>query len=209
MRKVCVLYEDQRGPTRGFGLHELVKACVSDALPDPPRWKVNAALADCRPLKGDTKLLEACRRDVDLIASDGRAVVAVFDNDKIRELLRLPANASDVRVVQAILKGGTVFERLFIVLLKQNMESVIAAAAQCDKSLSQERIKLAVRHKDPLERDAILTELSSERNRPIRECMLDKVPSLRTLVDLLCRQLMPAQGRRRKKRARGRRAVLR
>jgi|GEM_PF-2041555 len=209
MRRVCVLYEDQRGPTKGFGLHELVKACVSDALHEQPRWRVNAALEDFRPLKGDTKLLEACRRDIDLLAADGRSVVAVFDNDKIRLLLKLAASAPDEAVVRAILKGGKMSERLSIVLLKQNMESVIEAAAQCDKSLDPKRIKLAVRHKDPLERDALLTELASERARPTRECMLDTLPSLLKLVELLCRLMVPAQGRRKKKSTRERRRTSR
>lgn len=209
MRKVCVLYEDQRGPTKGFGLHELVKACVSDALPEQPRWRVNTALEDVRPLKGDTKLLEACRRDIDLIASDGRSVVAVFDNDKIRKLLKLAARAPDEAVVQAILKGGKGAERLSIVLLKQNMESVIEAAAQCDKSIDPNRIKLAVRHKDPLERDILLTELASDRSRPTRDCMLGALPSLQQFVALLCRLMQPAQSRRQKKSARRHRRIAR
>jgi hypothetical protein len=197
IRRVCVLYEDQRGPTKGFGLHELVKACVGDALPEHPRWRINAALEDCRPLKGSAKLLEACRRDIDLIANDDRRVVAVFDHDRIHQLLRLPKNASDKQIVQTILAGGKKAHRLSIVLLKRNMESVLQAAAQCDESIALDRIKRAVQHKDPLERDAILNELSSERARSVRDCILDQVPSLRTLIEVLSTQLTRPKGRRR------------
>lgn len=197
IRQVCVLYEDQRGPTKGFGLHELVKACVRDALPEHPRGRIDAALDDCRPLKGSAKLLEACRRDIDLIANDGRSVVAVFDYDRIHQLLQLPKNASDKQVVQAILEGGKRAHRPSIVLLKRNMESVLQAAAQCDKSIASDRVKRAVQHKDPLERDAILGELSSDRSRSVRDCILDKVPSLQALIEVLCSLLKRSKGRRR------------
>ncbi len=56
MQRVCVLYEDQRGPRQGFGLHALVKACVSDALAEPQRHLIEKALSDYRPLKGYANL---------------------------------------------------------------------------------------------------------------------------------------------------------
>ena len=189
MRPICVLYEDQRGPRQGFGLHALVKACVADALADQPRHLIEKALSDYRPLKGDTKLLGACREELDLIASDGRPVVAVFDNDKIRHLLKLSAKAPDEHVEREIRKGGSRPDRLFIILLKQNMESVLTAAHECDPRIDAERVKLATVKKDVLERDAILTSVSGERFRAIRDCILQKLPSFQALVGLLCTQL--------------------
>jgi hypothetical protein len=197
MRKVCVLYEDQRGPTKRFGLHELVKACVYDLLGETEPWRVQQALADCRPMKGSAKLLEACRRDIDLIASDGRSVVAVFDNDEIRTDLKLPRNAPDERVVQKIREGGKNTDRLFIVLLKQNMETILEAVRDCDRSVEPRSIELALK-KHMLERDILLTDLTSALKRPVRECILEKVPSFRDLVELLCREIRPPTKSRRK-----------
>lgn len=197
MRRVCVLYEDQRGPTRGFGLHELVKACVRDALKDSSRREVDGALDDCRPMKGMPKLLKACRQDIDLIADDGRSVIAVFDNDEIRADLKLARNASDGLVIQRIREGGMHSDRLFIVLLKQNMESVIQAVRQCDGSIDPKRLDSALK-KNLLERDALLNGLTVELKRPIRDCIQEQMPSFRALVELLCQEIAPrskARGR--------------
>jgi hypothetical protein len=199
MQRVCVLYEDQRGPRQGFGLHALVKSCVSDALAGQPRHLIEKALSDYRPLKGYANLLKACREELDLIASDGCPVVAVFDNDQIRHLLKLPQKAPDERVIQEIRKGGSKSDRLFVLLLKQNMESVLHAAHECDPSIDPHRIELATARKDLLERDAILASLTSERLRAVRDCIRQKLPSFQMLVELLCRH-MQAPSRTRKSR---------
>ena len=185
---LTILYEDQRGQRQGFGLHTLVKACVFDAI-NGERHRIEGALSDYRPLKGVDNVLKACREDFDLIAADGRTVVAVLDNDAIRHKLKLPPTAKDAQVEQAIRKGCQAPERLLIALIKENMESVIEAAATCDPGLDPKRVERAIKRKELLERDAILTEFSRERARPLRDCVLGKVPSLQSLVDLLLRIL--------------------
>ncbi|WP_437549637.1 hypothetical protein WME97_04010 [Sorangium sp. So ce367] len=186
---VTILYEDQRAHGNSFGLHTLVKACVHDAL-SGDRYRIEKMLADARPLKGVQNVLRACREELDLIAIDGRDVIAVIDNDAIRHHLKLPRMASHANVEQEIRKGCRAPDRLFIVLLVQNTESVLTAAAECDASLDPRRIERAVEHKDMLERDAIFFE----RARMRRDCVLDKMPSLRTLIDLLVSKLRPAAG---------------
>ncbi|WP_437297867.1 hypothetical protein [Sorangium sp. So ce426] len=121
-------------------------------------------------------------------------MIAVIDNDAIRHHLKLPRMASHADVEQEIRKGCRAPDRLFIVLLVQNTESVLTAAAECDASLDPRRVERAVEHKDMLERDAIFLELSRERARMRRDCVLDKMPSLRTLIDLLVSKLRPAAG---------------
>jgi hypothetical protein len=181
---ITILYEDQRGATKGFGLHAFVKACVLDVI-NGERRHVETALDDARPLKGVTNVLHACRVDIDLIAADGRSVVAVIDDDAIRHHLKLPRDASDARVEQEIKKGSRAPAQLSIVLLKRNTESVLEAAATCDPTLDAERLVRAIEQKDLLERDTLFAELSRERARPIRDCILGRMPSLRALVDLL------------------------
>jgi hypothetical protein len=187
---LTILYEDARGQTNGFGLHTLVKACVHDAI-NGDRHRIERMLNDARPLKGVQNVLQACREDIDLIAADGRTVIAVIDNDAIRHHLRLPRTASEAQVEQAIKKGCRAPDRLRIALLVQNTESVLEAAAACDPSIDRNRIERAVKHKDLLERDAILTELSRERARSARDCVLGRMPSLRALVDFLGGMLSP------------------
>jgi hypothetical protein len=197
MRQVCVLYEDERAPQKGFGLHELAKACVRDHFEHQPREDIDEALKDCRPLGGDTKVLKKFREDVDTIAADGRPVVAVFDNDRIRRLLKLPAKATDARVIEELLKD-TSSERLHVILLNRNMESVIKAAHECDPSIDKERVDLAIKQKDRLERDAILARLTGAQFRAVRDCIREKLPSFQELVDLLC-ELIQRPARSRKK----------
>jgi len=196
MRQVCVLYEDQRGPQRSFGLHELAKACVRDRLEAQPRHEIDQALNDCRPLRGDSNVLKKFHEDVDDIAADGRPIVAVFDNDRIRRLLKLPAKATDAQVRQEIRKG-TFSDRLHVILLNRNMESVIKAAHECDPSINQGSVDLAIKKKDRLERDAILARLTGAQFRAVRDCVREKLPSFQDLVDLLCELIQsPARSRR-------------
>lgn len=185
---LTILYEDQRGQRQGFGLHTLVKACVFDVI-NGERHRVEGALSDYRPLKGVDNVLKACRQDFDLIAADGRTLVAILDSDAIRSKLKLPKAATDAHVEQAIRKGCQAPERLLVVLIKENTESVIEAAAACDPGIDRGRVERAVKHKELLERDAILTEISWERARALRDCVLGKVPSLQSLVELLLRLL--------------------
>lgn len=197
MLQVCVLYEDQRGPQRSFGLHELAKACVRDRLEARPRHEIDQALNDCRPLRGDSNVLKKLHEDVDNIAADGRPVVAVFDNDRIRRLLKLPAKATDAQVLQEIRKG-TSSDRFHVILLNRNLESVIKAAHECDPSISQERLDLAIKKKDRLERDAILAGLTGAQFRAVRDCIREKLPSFQELVDRLCELIQrPARSRKR------------
>jgi hypothetical protein len=191
---VTILYEDQRGDTQGFGLHAFVKACVFDVM-NGERHAIEGALKDGRPLKGAGNLLRACREEIDLIAPDGRHVVAVFDDDKIRGLLKLPGSAPAERVHKEILKGCRAPGELSVALLKDNMESVIDAAGICAPTIDKKRIERASKNKDLLERDAILTELSRERERPARACILKEMPSLAALIELLCKTLRAASHR--------------
>ncbi|HZF52726.1 MAG TPA: hypothetical protein VE093_28920 [Polyangiaceae bacterium] len=197
---VTILYEDQRSAATGFGLHAFVKSCVFDIL-NGERHSIEGALNDARPQKGAGNLLRTCREDIDLIAPDGRRVVAVFDDDKIRGLLKLPRSATAERVHKEIRKGCKAPGQLDVILLKDNMESVIDAAGLCAPSIDKKRIEQASKSKDLLERDRILIELSHERERPSRECILKKMPSLAALIDLLCEALRaaPHRGSARKK----------
>lgn len=187
---LTILYEDQRGEAKGFGLHTLVKACVFD-LVNGERHRVEGTLRDARPLKGVQNVLRACRADFELIAADGRSVIAVIDNDAIRHHLELPRGATRERVEQEIKRGCASPDRLFVALIEENTESILEAAGACDPGLDGDRLRRAVEHKDLLERDAIFGEISRERARPVRDCVLAQVKSLQALVRLVESLLTP------------------
>jgi hypothetical protein len=179
--RIVILYEDQRGPTKDFGLHKLVEACVFDVI-HGERHLLGRAL-EGRPMKGDSQLLKSCREDVADISPGGHPVFAVFDNDKVRRLLKLPREADEETVVQAIKKGATAPDQLAIVLIEKNMESVVEAAGACDPSLGAGILDDALRKKNLAARDIVLKEPAKGGKRSVRDCILDKVPSLKRLID--------------------------
>jgi hypothetical protein len=77
--RIVILYEDKRGPTKDFGLHKLIEACIYDIV-DGQRHVLVRAL-EGRQSNGDSKLLRVCRQDIGDISPKGHPVVAVFDNN--------------------------------------------------------------------------------------------------------------------------------
>ncbi|WP_224371946.1 hypothetical protein [Hyalangium versicolor] len=174
-KPVTLLYEDQGGIRKEFGLHNLVIAMVNDLLGNDFSRLKREALKDGRPLKGNAKLLQEIKdpRQLDRLMGHGRPVIAVFDADK-------PPLPSD-----ELKKLGT--ERLHICLLESNMETVIQASADCEPTLAQDLITSALRHKDLNSRDRILNRLAFAPHSQARDCVRGKVPSLSSLCELVVR----------------------
>ena len=138
-----ILYEDTRGATQGFGLHDLVMACVADEL--GVGLVETKRMAEGRPLKGVANLLKACR-DVRRLAPRGEHIIAVIDNDQIRaQLSDMDPRADDATVIRTIREKSNCPEQLDVILLYKNTESVIEAARDCGADSSAETIALALR----------------------------------------------------------------
>jgi hypothetical protein len=187
-----ILYEDQRGPSNKFGLHKFVLRCLCDqsAVAPDDQYRVDATI-DGRQLKGNSKLLHAVRNDLPNIAANGRPVIAMFDNDRIRDLLKLPDNTLDDEVCAAIHPGcGT---QLHVVLLKENTESILLAAEACARktgvALDPDMLQQAIKKKEPPARDALFIRISKAEHRELRDCIREKVASLTPLIDHLARIL--------------------
>jgi len=181
---ITCLYEDKRGPSMGFGLHKFIKACVFDEV-DGNRRIFEKLLDDCRPMNGNSKLLKTCREDLNDIAFDGRKIIAVFDDDRVRDLLKLPPEATDVEVVTAVLEECPSPGNLLVFLLERNMETVIEQISGCDASVGERLVRKAL-DKDREARDVLLDRASRERYRMLRECVLEANPSLKKLVKRIC-----------------------
>jgi hypothetical protein len=181
-----LLYEDQMGPNRQYGLHVFVMACVFD-LVNGLRYRIEHRV-DSRPLKGNGNLLKSTRTESSKIAADGRALFSIFDNDRVRDLLQLPSTASDSQVRQAILAGCAAQPAPSIFLLRENTESVLAAALRCDSSLDATLFDLAI-GKSLAERDVAFKRLATRATRETRDCILSAVPSVNELVQALAGRL--------------------
>jgi hypothetical protein len=192
-----VLYEDQRGPEKEFGLHNLVLACVSDELGgDVFALRLQEKLHG-RPMKGIGNLLRSCRRDIRRIGPQGQPVLAVIDDDKIRQQLRhegLSATADSDAVANAIRAPDKCVapEQLEVVLLKDNTESVILAAKLCDDTLPAVTVEQALQ-KDLNARDRIFNRLAWAANRAVRDCIRRKMATFDSLVNVLSARVTAVQ----------------
>lgn len=189
-----VMYEDQRVSGKPFSMHDFIMRCAYDAsnVPDEMLYKIEGRI-DGRAMKGNSKLLQAMHRDVHHIAADGRAVFAIFDNDRVRELLDLPKNATEEQVESAIrAKCPGQRETVHITLLRENTESILEAAKECDVDARHDQTTFdrALR-KEPAARDVIFTNLSKVAERTIRDCILGKLPSLRSLIERIADLIRP------------------
>jgi hypothetical protein len=189
-RLAILLYEDQHGPTKQFGLHKFIMRCVCDECGVAPeqQYKVFGSVEE-RPMKGDSKVLRALWNDLPNIAAKGEMVIAILDNDKIREALGLAKQAPDDKVCETILAkcAGPVH----IVLLKENTESILRAARECGGVNDTDLFERAVTAKEPPARDIIFGNISKLAAKNIRDCIRDKIGSLGPLINRVATSLAP------------------
>lgn len=181
--QVTILYEDQLNKStrpEEFGPHLLLIACVWDEI-DGKHHELAKAMKDCRPMKGSSKLLGTCKKDIEDITRDGRNALAVFDRDRAAHLLHLPRESSDEDIISSIMEACGLPERLYVLLLEENIESLIRAAGECDRSISREKIAKAL-CKKMNERDLVFRAVFKQDKRDIRNCILEEVPSFREIV---------------------------
>jgi hypothetical protein len=116
--KLLVLWEDQAAIPNNFGPHELLLRLVADA-------------------RGREERLDQVKRHVQAIACRGNSNVppksraitgprlVVLDNDKVRRLLRLPADEPEDRVL-AQLATACAVDPSSVALLHDSIEDVLA-----------------------------------------------------------------------------------
>ena len=179
-----ILYEDNRGAEKGFGLHALVMACVADDL--GVEMFTLTRKFDGRPMNGVANLVRSCRRDIHRLAPQGQTVFALIDDDRIRDHLSgVDVRAEEEVVVRALKGQSDAPAQLEIFLLKKNTETVIEAAKHCDRSLPDEAVAQAL-GKNLAQRDRILNNVARTGVRAVRDCIRGQVPALHRLVTARC-----------------------
>jgi hypothetical protein len=180
-----ILYEDDRGPEKQFGLHRLVLACVADDL-RVDTFTLTGKL-DGRPMKGVANVLKSCRSDVRRLGPKGQKVFALIDDDHVRDHLPGIDPRADTETVSRMIKAQSdMAAQLEVILLKKNTETVIEAAKQCDPQIPAEAVAEALR-KHLAQRDRILNNVARNANRAVRDCIRGKVAALDQLVGALAR----------------------
>ena len=180
--RVTVLYEDQshKGLVKDFGLHALLLACLADEIGDHEQRRVLANRVTANLKKGNEKLYTACADEVPILTSDGSLAIALFDTDRLQDMTRIPKGATESEVLDHI-RNLAPAANLIALPLRKNLESVIRAAVKCDPSLAA-KAQPAL-EKSLNERDKFFQGIAAAPSRTLRDCILSKVESLKTLRD--------------------------
>lgn len=181
MTKILVIYEDARAAAGEFGPHELILGCVGDEVGK----RVHELRQHVRgiPMNGVPKVLAALT-DADRLrglAPGGIPILALIDADRIRN--HIPQGLRGAADLEAAIRSRfSEPERLTVVLLDRNLETVIVAIGDCDE---RELVEEALR-KDINARDRLLGKLGNDPvRRPIRDCVRKAVPSFDRAVGVV------------------------
>lgn len=185
-----VLWEDQYAESspRSFGPHQLLLQLVADEVSaGRDGWSYKHEI-ECRPQKGNANLLKSCRK-VDDVAPDCHPVIAVFDADKIRGPLRLSATATNDEVVAAIVHATRPpANKLHVVLLDPNIEAVVNVAFHgLATGQSSGPAQPTNPPKDRITRDRILMNAASPQMRGVRARIVESLPTVAYLRDVVLR----------------------
>lgn len=184
MTAILVLYEDSRGAKGEFRPHDFFVGCVADSTNGDQHDLKRRARA--YPVKGVGKLLSHLRDldDLDHLAPGGAPILAVLDNDHVREHFPPAAGLPASQAAAAIRSSSSHPERLTVVLLEHNMESVVEAMRTCGEKAT-ELIAGALR-KGLNERDQLFGKVAHDPARkPIRDCVREKMQSAEQIVQAI------------------------
>lgn len=180
-QRIAVLYEDQLATAKpkNFGPHVLMLACLADRI-GRDREQLTRHIEPL-PRKGVDKLISTCAQPGfgDLYAR----VVAVCDDDRVREHLGLPVRACKTQVRAALVSRCSWPERLHPVVLERNLETLVDAVC---RALGRAPPTSKPR---PPERDGILLHLAFQGTTAQRDELRHHMPSFGYLVERLARIL--------------------
>lgn len=172
---ITVLWEDARGVvSSGFGPHELLVSCVADEIGCPRA--VPGRIIRSVPKKGNGNVLRTLLRDLDGRLARHGPVLAVFDQDRVRELW--PEGARPTNCYTAI---HAAFEEkapgsYLLLLIERNTETLIEAACRVL------RIPVPSSKPSPDQRDLPLIRIAREADRSRRDDLRGMVPSYDRIV---------------------------
>lgn len=192
-RRVLVLMEDQMDDgqkTHQHGPTVLLKGCLADRLCEEKGvqfWDAlySAPLRDgllVKACKGDTKVRSACCQGLDHHQRLGR-VVAMVDRDKLHRPLNVRKSACRVELLGAFLKTCPRPDEVEVVLLENNMETVLRVVADLLRASDEER-RQAIEEKELNVRDRLLQRIATKETlQPERAKLCELVPSWGRLVE--------------------------
>jgi hypothetical protein len=184
MPPIVILYEDaavRGGQVKDYGPHLLVRQCVADRL-GKQLWELRQL--DANPRNGASNIRLDCKQNPPAIGRAGGRVFAVYDFDQIHQEVKLSSSACKEQLKEVLKKECAWQDRLTIVFLERNIETVVEAVCSCASGRIPEDQRLkAIKHKRLNARDLILKRVLGPSDRALREAVLHEVPSFAYLVD--------------------------
>ena len=171
LRHVTVIYEDRRSQVPEYGPHKFLMACVRDRSIQEHPDLVLGDRVRARVAKGNSKLLKYLM-DLNTDEPDGRQVVAIFDDDKIRDLAGLPGDACKAETIKTLRSKMDAPARVTLVLLARNIESVLEAIQRCAPDLVAPEVFQRALNKKPNERDLVFLKASERERSALRAAIL-------------------------------------
>lgn len=181
---VAVLYEDKRGPRKRFGFHRFICQCVLDRLPG---FAINVYQAEnlVTPIvcKGNGNVFEKCKEGLERLANRYRRVIAVYDQDKLPELLKLTGPQCRNTLREKLAEECQPRESLEIVFINKNLESVIEAIRDSGlASFVDANVFAEALNKQMDARDRLFIKCATQSTKEVREKLLELLPDVKRLI---------------------------
>lgn len=190
---VIVFYEDQRGERGDFGFHRFICQLVIDrAGIDKDVYKVERSLIEGIPLKGNGNVWRRCMKDLPLLSSRVRKVIAVYDEDKLGKLLGLTGVQCRMTLRNGLMEPCEPKNAIEVVLIKDNIETVIKAIRD-SRLVSFINAKIFDRAlgKNQLTRDSVFIQCALKTDAETRKKLLEKLPDVDRLVTKIVETIQP------------------
>lgn len=185
---IAILYEDQRGPRNEFGLHRFICQLVIDrAALTKSVYEVERSLIRGTPLKGNGNVRRRCLTDLPKLARHCRRVFAVYDEDRVPELVGLSRTDCRPLLCSKLVENCQPADKLEVVLLRQNQESLIEAIKSSGLiGLIHDSVYDRALAKDLMARDSVFIQCATSTTLEIRQKLLPTLPDLDRLVTRIC-----------------------
>jgi len=181
---VVVLYEDQRGERGDFGFHRFVCQYVLDQKPGLAKsvYQLEKQVVRSIVCKGNGNVLAKCKRDLKKLANQFRKVIAVYDQDKLNELLNLKGIQCRRALLEGLIEPCDPKAALDIVFVNPNLESVIKTIQDSGNASSIDSGHfIKALGKDLNARDSLFIQCAN-LPRDVRDKLFAALPDINRLV---------------------------
>ncbi len=182
---LAVLYEDSQGERDGFGLHHVICRCVLDRLPGIGRdvYHLKNQVVKGIPLNSNNKVLRKCRQDLKRLSDSCRKIIAVYDQDRLSNLLQWKGLQCRSLFRAELAKGCEPKEYLEIVLINRNLESVIETIRDSGLAtfVAADIFAKALDKKQD-DRDRLFIKCAEQSTKDLRDKLLELLPDVSRLV---------------------------